>query len=451
MRLLPLFSLLSRAALSAYYRLEIAGAVVPEAGPVLLVANHPNSLLDPAAVCAAARRPVRFLAKAPLFEDRLVGWLVRSCGSIPVYRRQDDPSLMDRNEDAFRAAFASLAAGDAVGIFPEGRSHSEPRLGEMRTGAARIALGAASRSGRGFPIVPVGLVLREKERFRSRALILVGEPVEWEDLAGRGAGDVESMRELTRRIEASLRGVTVSLERWEDAPAVETAEAIYAAEQTLPEDPELRIRRLGQVSEALSHARRAGPERVRPLYRAVLRYGELLSSLRLRPEALPAVAPGPGAASRWLLGRLAFFLLATPLALAGAILFFPPYRVVALVVRFSRTPKDVESTLKLLVGVLVYGAWILALALLCGLWLGPRAGLLAVPALPALGLLALFVRERWADAVSEARRYLALRRRPDISTRLLRQRAELGARLEALRSELAGEEAGRPESRDSLF
>ena len=66
---------------------------------MLLVANHPNSLLDPAMVAVAARRPVRFLAKAPLFSDRLVGFLVRGAGSIPVYRKSDDPSQVGRNEE----------------------------------------------------------------------------------------------------------------------------------------------------------------------------------------------------------------------------------------------------------------------------------------------------------------------------------------------------------------
>lgn len=119
MWLLRQFPRLSRAALRTYYRFERAGGDVPEEGPVLLVPNHPNSLLDPAAVCAVAGRPVRFLAKAPLFSDPLVGRILRSCGAIPVHRRRDDPTLMDRNEEAFRAAHAALAGGDAVGIFPE--------------------------------------------------------------------------------------------------------------------------------------------------------------------------------------------------------------------------------------------------------------------------------------------------------------------------------------------
>jgi 1-acyl-sn-glycerol-3-phosphate acyltransferase len=71
---------------------------------------------------------VRFLAKAPLFSDPKVGWLVRGAGAIPVYRRVDDPTLTGQNVDMFRAVYEELSEGAAIGIFPEGESHSEPSL-----------------------------------------------------------------------------------------------------------------------------------------------------------------------------------------------------------------------------------------------------------------------------------------------------------------------------------
>ena len=66
--------------------------------------------------------------------------MLRALGGLPVYRKQDDPAQMHRNDETFRRAIDALKDGDAVQIFPEGRSHSEPGLVELRTGAARIAL-----------------------------------------------------------------------------------------------------------------------------------------------------------------------------------------------------------------------------------------------------------------------------------------------------------------------
>ncbi|MFQ5678846.1 MAG: lysophospholipid acyltransferase family protein [Gemmatimonadota bacterium] len=437
MRLHRFFPRVSRLALGVYYRFERAGATVPERGPVLVVANHPNSLLDPAAVCAVARRPVRFLAKAPLFSEPGLGWIMRACGAIPVYRRQDNPTLMHRNDEAFRAAHETLAGGSAVGIFPEGTSHSEPALVPLKTGAARIALGAARLRRCGFPIVPVGLVLRHKERFRSRALVVVGEPVPWGDLAGAGPEEEEAVRELTGRIERALREVTLNLESWEDAPVVECVEAIYAAELELPRDRAERVRRLGRVSEALVRLRRSQPERLAPLYRLVARYADLLAQLGLRPHRVGS-APPPAAVFGWTVRQVAFFVLLAPLAAAGHLLFFLPYRITGLLPRRAGVERDVQSTYKVLGGILVYGTWILLLATLAGWRLGTWAGLLTALLLPALAFLTLVVRDRWTGARANARSYLLLRGRAQLQRRLLERRRELAERLEALRRELDG-------------
>ena len=101
---------------------------VPAAGPVLLAINHPNNLIDSLVVGAVLDRKVHYLATAALFRHPLLARFLLACGAIPVYRRTDDPTQMSRNEDAFRAVHAALAEGAAVGIFPEGVSHSEPSI-----------------------------------------------------------------------------------------------------------------------------------------------------------------------------------------------------------------------------------------------------------------------------------------------------------------------------------
>ena len=436
--LLPHMARIARAAARIYYRIRVEGEVPPQTGPVLFVANHPNSLIDPVLVAAAADRPLRFLAKAPLFEERLVGPLMRASGSIPVYRRQDDPDLMDRNASVFEAVHSALAEGAAVGIFPEGLSHSEPSLVRLRTGAARIALGAAHAAETVVPIVPVGIVLRQKDRFRSKALVLVGSPVEWADLRGRSEDDAEAVRELTHRIEDALRDVTVNLERIDDRTVIECAEAVYSAELGQDRDHQERVRRTRQATEGLYALRQQDPTRAAKLVARVRRFANSLSVLGLSPRGLEASAR-PRAAVGWSTRNLVYFLVGAPIAFVGHVLFFIPYQLTEWFAGRPGVAHDVRSARKLLGGGLLYIGWCVLLALAVGWLTGILPGIAAAVTLPLFALITLAVRERWKDAREEVRRYFVLRRTGDVRGRLLERRRELAEELERLRREISGE------------
>ena len=112
---------------------------LPGEGATLYIANHPNSLIDPVLIGIATQRPVRFMAKAPLFEGRVLGALLRSVGMIPAYRASDDKSSVRRNVESLSVAAENLAKELPIGIFPEGKSHDLSHVEQVKTGAARIA------------------------------------------------------------------------------------------------------------------------------------------------------------------------------------------------------------------------------------------------------------------------------------------------------------------------
>ena len=211
-----------------FYRRTLLGVPVPREGPVLLVGNHPNGLVDPLFVAGATPRPVRFLGKEPLLRMPVLGAVLRGLRTLPVYRARDgfDTSA---NEETFHAVHAALSEGDAVALFPEGITHGAPQISKLKTGAARMALGAEAAAGwtLGVRVVPVGLSFRSKGRFRSRAAAWVGEAIEARAYESAYRADERAaVLALTERIAEGLRAVTLELDRWEDLPLLELAERL---------------------------------------------------------------------------------------------------------------------------------------------------------------------------------------------------------------------------------
>lgn len=413
---------LTRLLARVFYREVVVRGLpnLPEGGPLVLVANHGNSLVDPLLLIACLPRRIRFLAKSTLWQNPVLVPLLTLAGAVPVHRRQDGED-MSKNRDTFERCHQELLDGGAVALFPEGISYHAPELQPLKTGAARIAQGVP-----GTPIVPVGITFEDKATFRSRVLLVIGEPLT--------PGADESPRDLTARIEQALRGVTLNFESWEVAQLVERAAEVYAGDdRLLPGRADLAehfsLRKA--FGDGYAAAREKHPERLERVEHMAARYDGMLSALRLRDDQVTARYPWSHATA-YLGDRLGLLLLGLPVAAVGTLLNYLPYRLPGLVGFLVRDHRDLPATYKILTGMVALPlAWALEAWAATAAWGGPAGAVGAVVA-PASGWVALRFHEEHGSLWREVGAYLRLRLCPARTQDLRRLRAQIRAEIEAL-------------------
>lgn len=208
---------------------------MPTDRPVLVVANHGNGFVDPVVVAAVLGRLPRFLAKAALWKVVVARPFLGLAGVLPVYRSSDGDAARN-NASVFDACHRELAQGAAVAIFPEGTTGDRAGLDRVKSGAARIALGALP-SAPDVVIVPIGMAFESKIDTRSRVAVMFGEPIEVGDFVGSGLGiDGEPTREdarlLTDRITESLQAVSPDFADVEEREILRAAAAIECRDRS---------------------------------------------------------------------------------------------------------------------------------------------------------------------------------------------------------------------------
>lgn len=364
--------------------------------PTVLVANHRNGLVDGLLLMTALRRYPRFLGKSTLFRIPPLWPFLKLAGVVPVYRAKDG-GRTERNTAALARARSLLAEGGMIAVFPEGISHDEPNLQPLRTGAARVALGAAVDDGIiGVETVAVGLTYDSKARFRSRALVRVGVP------ESVGTWDAEyrhdehaAVRSLTEQMAERLRQISPDYVSWsQETVLAQIAEVVArnSFEALLPEDVHLAERE--RITDALARAegtkdKRAGMVELRAAFDA---YQRDLTLLGLT-DAQVATSYQAGRLRLTLLMAVAKAVAAFPFAVIGAIIHVIPYQIVKML---AKTPGNdgMRATVKLLGCFASFTVVYALLGILFGHRYGPSAGLAAALAAPACGYIAVRLTER---------------------------------------------------------
>ena len=417
---------LARFILDVFFReVEVIGKErAPRGVPLLVIANHVNNLIDPMLVMGYTGVRPRFLAKSTLFRHPLVAPALLLLGALPVYRRKDGAPV-SRNIETFTRCRVALAEGATIAIVPEGYSHNEPGSVPLKTGAARIALEAGAHGAPGLRVLPVGIVYEDKEHFRSRVLVQVGEPIDpAPDQALYARAPREAVKSLTARIAAGLSSVTAPFASWEEARLIDRAVdlAVEGDPATLPLSQRWSLWR--SFIARYAELEKSDPERAQRLVAALRRYDEARRHLGLRESDLVAW-PDRGWRAR---GRdIVEFAIKAP----GVLLNWLPYRLPSWIAnRLNLTP-DEPASYKVMGALLFFPVWWALEAGVARALGGPWAALAVAVAAPLAGLVSLRIHDR------QRRRPLA------VGTRFA-ERAALRDSRAALRRQIRDVVGGRP-------
>lgn len=410
-----------RGALRVFYRtVEVTGREnLGTTRPTILASTHPNSIVDPLLLGILEERQVTFCARDGLFKIPVFGALLRGVGAIPIARPEDKkegaeqspegsrstgrPSAKADNKDAFAAARGVLEQGGVISIFPEGKTHDNLKVHRLRTGAARIALDAEAASGwtRGVGVVPVALNYLVRQAFRSDVHVAFGAPIPVLDLRPRWEEDPKAAaRELTDRIEASLRELAVHVDQVEDERIIAQVTSIIvdirrdAGLDQAGQSPSERTALVRRIVDAYRWYQEVDPEKTAELRRRLQRFLEERSLLGLGGDS--AALQHRTESQKRFNAQRRFLVLGAPVAIYGLVNSIAPYLLLRGVLAVARQRKDRMALTKIIAGAVSFlGAWTAQTVFVSGV-IGPWLGIVYAATLPPSALIAL----RW---VTEAR------------------------------------------------
>jgi len=376
--------LLRRITRTFFRRVRTAGLdLVPSHGGGIVVSWHPNGLIDPGLILTEFPRQIVFGARHGLFRIPLLGQLLKSVNTVPIFRAQDLPNLAaderrSANTKSLDALARAVGSGRFSALFPEGRSHDAPHLMELRTGAARLYYRACALRPADAPqpvILVVGLHYDDKDLFRSKALVEVHAPIELpEDLRYHDDLDDAALRtrceKLTALFEQVLPEVVLATDNWELHHLMHRARKLIRAERSnrASADPgkvtmSERILGFARIRRGYYELLERDPDRVAPLLERVRAYDDMLASVGLEDHELDR---SPRLISPWLvlplvLKAFGLFFLLPPLLILGYTVNALPWIIVALITRLASRHRKDEATVKLLCGAVLFpAAWLTA-------------------------------------------------------------------------------------------
>jgi len=242
-------------------------------GPMIIIANHPNALMDALLIGTSVPQPIYYMTKATFFNKKWKMKALRMLNMIPINRASESKIEGVNNASIFEECYRLLSEGKTLVIFPEGDSFMELLLRPLKSGAARIALEAELRNNGqlNLKVVPAGLIYTQGEKFRSSVMINFGEgQTVTHKLEAFTANRSSVAKQLTSEFRTMLQNVVVTVQNKEqEALIMNIATLLHSKYLDNTHDVEAEVQLIKQIRdriEVLTYTNTAKLEHIRALF-----------------------------------------------------------------------------------------------------------------------------------------------------------------------------------------
>lgn len=156
----------------------VNGDDFPKNGPVILACNHPTAFLEPCILACFLDRPLYFIVRGDFFKNPFLRRLMFGVHLIPIHRREGGLSKIKKNREIFNFCYDALDSENAILIMAEGTTRQHKRLGPLKKGTGRLAIGFMDSTKREDAVVsPVGVNFSRADHWRTDVSVQVGENI----------------------------------------------------------------------------------------------------------------------------------------------------------------------------------------------------------------------------------------------------------------------------------
>ncbi len=387
------FELLLKIATRIYFKNKhVSGkGNIPKGKPVMFVANHPGAFMDPIVIGTFGDRSLYYIARGESFKNKFASWFFKRLHMIPVYRKEETPELTHKNSEIFSACYEHFEKGRSLMIFPEGTSKIEYRLRKVKSGAARIALGAESQNdfGLDLTIVPVGLTYSNPKNFRTDVHVSFGKPISIREYKEEYEEDsFVTARRLTKNIEQAIKNQMLLIENQENDMLFNQLQSLYFDEMikrfkepNLSNEEKLKLK--NDLVKAIDYFKNSKPELIKKLQQLLNEYFHEIQDIELKhPEFNKRLVGGKTSFTNHVLNLVG----GLPIFITGFITSFIPYRLSGYMAEKFSKRDDFTGALRLVIGSFTFLFTYVGWAFVFSFFVSVPISIVASLMLPIIGM-----------------------------------------------------------------